>query len=78
MHAKRKPGSARRPVPIRKRCAKCRCWVLPGVLVGGDCPACTGVQPLPLTYPDGRPVRPGTVTGVESNPAADVLPGGAR
>ena len=78
MHAKRKRAPAARPVPVRKRCAKCRCWVLPGVLVAGDCPSCTGVQPLPLTYPDGRPVRPGTVTGVDTHQSADVLPGGAR
>jgi hypothetical protein len=71
MHANRKP---RRAPVVRKRCAKCRSWVLPGVLVAGECPACTGIQALPLTYPDGRPVRPQTCP----DPAGDVLPGGVR
>jgi hypothetical protein len=53
-------GRSRRPVPIRKRCTKCGCWVLPGVLVLGECPSCTGIQPLPLVDSTGRPLRPDT------------------
>jgi hypothetical protein len=46
--------------PIRRRCRKCRAWVLTGVLVLGDCPTCTGLQALPLVDSTGRPIRPDT------------------
>jgi hypothetical protein len=62
-----RPDRGRRPDPIRKRCRRCRSWVLPGVLVLGDCPTCTGVQALPLVDSTGRALRP--------NNYPQVLPG---
>jgi hypothetical protein len=72
MHANPKPERRRCDLPVRKRCAKCRCWVLPGCLVQRECPSCTGIQPLPLVDGSGRALRPDTLTS--QGPAA----GGAR
>jgi hypothetical protein len=68
--------------PIRRRCRRCRCWVLTGVLVAGDCPTCTGLQALPLVDSTGRPIRPHTVpvslpADVTTADATDYPRGGA-
>jgi len=39
---------------IRRQCKRCRNWVLVGVLVGEECPSCTGIQALPLRDASGR------------------------
>ena len=62
--------------PIRRRCRRCRAWVLTGVLVAGDCPTCTGLQALPLVDSTGRPIRPGPVA-LPADVTPDVTTGGA-
>ena len=70
-----RPG---RGAPIRRRCLRCRCWVLTGVLVLGDCPTCAGLQALPLVDSTGRPIRPHTVPVRLPGPVtADYPTGGA-
>jgi hypothetical protein len=72
-------GRGRRPVPIRKRCLRCGCWVLPGVLVLGDCPSCTGIQALPLVDSAGRALRPNSYPQVlPGHVTGDTSTGGVR
>ncbi len=62
MHDKRTPDASSRPAPSNttrttsktKRCRTCDRPYPPGSLIGGECPDCAGLVPLPLRGDRGR------------------------
>jgi hypothetical protein len=67
---------------VRRACRRCGMLVWPGVLVAGECPACTGIQPLPIRDDRGRflsfaPVLPETPAG-STGSTGSATGGGSR